>query len=115
LADQISLEGKLSTWQRKSDTGVVKIRHSCASCGNIIYGTADNMAGLWLLQAGTLDDTSAIHPELFTASAGRHLFNRWKLPSKEGLSIYAKALSIYRHFAPKLIGIVFLPSAGNTS
>ena len=64
LDDQISLEGDLSTWQRKSDTGVVKIRHSCASCGNIIYGTADNMTGLLLLQAGTLDDTSAVHPEI---------------------------------------------------
>jgi hypothetical protein len=41
-----------------------RIRHSCASCGNIIYGTADNMKGLWLLQAGTLDDTSAVHPEM---------------------------------------------------
>ena len=35
--------------------------------------------------------------------------------SDQGLPIYAEALSIYRHFAPKLIGIVFLPSAGNTS
>jgi hypothetical protein len=42
-------------------------------------------------------------------------FYRWILPSKEGLPVYAKALSIYRHFAPKLIGIVLLPSAGNTS
>jgi hypothetical protein len=39
-------------------------------------------------------------------------FYRWILPSKEGLPVYAKALSIYRHFAPVLIGIVFLPSAG---
>jgi hypothetical protein len=41
-----------------------------------------------------------------------HRFYRWILPSKEGLSVYAKAKSIYRHFAPVLIGIVFLPSAG---
>ena len=66
LADQISLEGELSTWQRRSDTGVVKIRRSCASCGNIIYGTADNMTGLLLLQAGTLDDTSSGHRFLDT-------------------------------------------------
>jgi len=64
LADQIVLEGEMSSWQRKSDTDVAKLRHSCASCGNIIYGTADNMTGLWLLQAGTLDDTSAVHPEM---------------------------------------------------
>ena len=64
LADQIVLEGEMSSWQRKSDTDVAKLRHSCASCGNIIYGTADNMTGLWLLQAGTLDDTSAVQPEM---------------------------------------------------
>lgn len=29
-----------------------------------------------------------------------------------GLSIYATAMRIYRHFTGKLIGIVFLPSAG---
>lgn len=63
-ADQISVEGKLSAWQRRSDAGVEKTRHSCASCGNIIYGTADSMPGLMLLQAGTLDDTSAVHPEV---------------------------------------------------
>ena len=34
------------------------------------------------------------------------------VPLIGGLSIYAAAMSIYRHFARKLIGIVFLPSAG---
>jgi hypothetical protein len=64
LADQIEVKGRLSIWQRKSDAGAEKTRHSCASCGNIIYGTADNMEGLCLLQAGTLDDTSAVQPEI---------------------------------------------------
>ena len=63
-ADQISIEGGLSAWLRRSDTGIEKTRHSCATCGNIIYGTGDNMAGLMLLQAGTLDDTSAVQPEM---------------------------------------------------
>jgi hypothetical protein len=63
-ADQISIEGDLSAWQRISDTGVEKTRQSCASCGNIIFGTAGNLPGLLLLQAGTLDDTSAVHPEM---------------------------------------------------
>ena len=41
---------------------------------------------------------------------GEEMEPHW--PCRGGLSIYAKAKSIYRHFAPVLIGIVFLPSAG---
>jgi hypothetical protein len=63
-AAQLSIEGKLTAWRRSSDTGVEKVRHSCAGCGNIIYGTAANMPGLMLLQAGTLDNTRAVHPEV---------------------------------------------------
>lgn len=63
-ADHISIEGALTPWQRVADTGVAKTRQSCASCGNIIFGTADNTPGLMLLQAGTLDDTSAVQPDV---------------------------------------------------
>ncbi|MBP6724835.1 MAG: GFA family protein [Halioglobus sp.] len=63
-AEHIAIEGELRAWQRVSDAGIEKVRHSCASCGNIIHGTAQNMPGLMLLQAGTLDDTSSVHPEV---------------------------------------------------
>ena len=63
-AEQVSIEGELTRWQRVADTGVDKTRQSCATCGNIIFGTAANMPGLMLLQAGTLDDTSAVQPDV---------------------------------------------------
>ncbi|MCB1853326.1 MAG: GFA family protein [Halieaceae bacterium] len=63
-AEQLALEGELTSWQRIADSGVEKTRHSCASCGNIMYGTAANMPGLMLLQAGTLDDTRAVQPDV---------------------------------------------------
>lgn len=63
-AEHIDIEGEMTSWQRRSDTGAAKTRYSCAACGNIIYGSADNMPGLLLLQAGTLDDTTAVHPEM---------------------------------------------------
>jgi len=47
-----------------SDKGVTNTRYSCADCGNIIYGIGESTAAFAKLQAGTLDDTSAVQPEV---------------------------------------------------
>ena len=62
LADSVSLEGQLTPWSRSSDEGHTNTRHSCASCGNIIYGDSSASPGIWKLQAGLLEDTSGLHP-----------------------------------------------------
>lgn len=71
LESDLALSGSLSTWSRTGDSGTTKTRHSCTDCGNVIYGTADNMPGLRLLQPGTLDDSTGIVPQvhLWTCSA----------------------------------------------
>lgn len=71
--DSLELEGELVEWSRISDEGNTNTRHSCASCGNIIYGTADNSPGLAKLQTGTLADTSDVEPEV-------HIWTRSKQP-----------------------------------
>lgn len=64
LTDTLNVSGELSAWSRSSETGVTNTRYSCASCGNIIYGIADNSLELAKLQGGTLDDTSEVAPEV---------------------------------------------------
>lgn len=63
-ADTVTVAGELSAWTRSSDEGHSNTRHSCAGCGNIIYGDSTATPGIWKLQAGLLDDTSALRPNV---------------------------------------------------
>jgi hypothetical protein len=62
--DSLQLEGALTPWSRISEQGNNNTRYSCASCGNIIYGIGDTSPELAKLQAGTLEDTSEVEPEV---------------------------------------------------
>ncbi len=64
LTESLHVEGELTAWRRISDKGVTNTRYSCADCGNIIYGIGDTTAAFAKLQAGTLNDTSAVRPEV---------------------------------------------------
>lgn len=71
--DAIEVSGELTTWSRKSDRGFTNTRYSCAECGNIIYGVDDTGLGLAKLQAGLLENSSDMEPEVY-------LFARSKQP-----------------------------------
>jgi len=62
--ETLELKGALTAWSRVSEQGNTNTRYSCASCGNIIYGVGDSNPELAKLQAGTLEDTSAVEPEV---------------------------------------------------
>ena len=62
--DTLELKGTLTPWSRVSSEGNTNTRYSCAHCGNIIYGIGDSNPELTKLQAGTLEDTSAVEPEV---------------------------------------------------
>lgn len=62
--DSLDAVGELTSWSRTSDEGNTNTRYSCASCGNIIYGIGDSSPELAKLQAGTLDNTSAVAPDV---------------------------------------------------
>lgn len=64
VTDSLELEGALTAWTRTSDQGNTNTRYSCASCGNIIYGIGQSNPELAKLQAGTLDDTRTVAPEV---------------------------------------------------
>jgi hypothetical protein len=72
-ADALDVAGELTAWSRTSDRGQTNTRYSCAECGNIIYGVDDSGMNLAKLQAGLLDDTSGVEPEVY-------LFARSKQP-----------------------------------
>ena len=64
LTDSLQVEGELTAWSRVSDKGATNTRYSCAECGNIIYGIGDSAPTFAKLQAGTLDNTRAVRPEV---------------------------------------------------
>lgn len=62
--EALEVQGELASWSRISDSGECNTRYSCAACGNVIYGCGANSPELAKLQSGTLDDTSAVEPEV---------------------------------------------------
>jgi len=64
LTESLALQGALTPWSRVSAEGNINTRYSCASCGNIIYGSGDTSPELAKVQPGTLDDTSEVQPEV---------------------------------------------------
>lgn len=63
--DALQVTGELTSWSRLSDQGETNTRYSCADCGNIIYGTGESNPALAKLQAGLLEDTSELEPEVY--------------------------------------------------
>jgi len=62
--DALVVTGELTAWSRASELGNTNTRYSCAGCGNIIYGVGDTNPDLAKVQAGTLEDTGAVEPEV---------------------------------------------------
>jgi hypothetical protein len=71
--EALEVSGELTPWSRQSDEGRINTRYSCADCGNIIYGVDNSGMNLAKLQAGLLEDTSGVEPEVY-------LFARSKQP-----------------------------------
>ncbi len=69
--DALRVSGELTAWSRRSDKGQTNTRYSCAGCGNIIYGVDDSGMNLAKLQAGLLDDTSGVEPEVYLFARSR--------------------------------------------
>ena len=69
--EALDLKGLLTSWSRTSEQGQTNTRYSCAGCGNIIYGIGDNAPELPKLQAGTLEDTREVEPEVHMWTANK--------------------------------------------
>ena len=60
----VKFSGKMSQWQRNSDSGNISAAKFCATCGNRIYHfNPDDMSTL-KLKVSNLDDTALIKPTI---------------------------------------------------
>lgn len=97
--DTLELQGALTAWSRVSEQGNTNTRYSCASCGNIIYGIGETNPGLAKLQAGTLEDTSAVEPEvhIWTGKKQRWLtlpdrVRQFEAQPEDGMALFQAAM-----------------------
>jgi hypothetical protein len=102
--EALDLKGALTTWSRVSDQGNTNTRYSCASCGNIIYGIGNTSPDLAKLQAGTLEDTGAVEPEvhMWTSKKQRWLIlpdrvQQFETQPQDGLALFQAAMD-YRAY-----------------
>jgi hypothetical protein len=71
-ADAFSLEqGEPKVYITKGDSGANVYRSFCSNCGSTLFSTADAMAGMYFVEAGSLDDASWLEPtsHIYTSSA----------------------------------------------
>ncbi len=70
-ADAIETKGELKTFVDSADSGNTVSREFCGTCGSPIFSKPSANAGIVVVKAGTLNDTSALQPgaELWCDSA----------------------------------------------
>ena len=60
----VEITGETSSYSNKGNSGGTVTRHFCGTCGSRLFSKVDADAGLTIIQCGTLDDASAIVPQL---------------------------------------------------
>jgi len=61
--DQLTLEGTPKTYTCHGDTGGDVTRHFCGQCGGRLYTSGTLPGPIIMIQAGSLDDPSAVSPQ----------------------------------------------------
>jgi hypothetical protein len=66
MENQLDVSGELTTFEDRgeNDDAVYVYRRFCGSCGSPIYSAMIEPAGLIAVKAGTLDDKSAVAPNV---------------------------------------------------
>ncbi len=60
----VSVNGNTTTYVGTGDTGKSVIARFCPVCGSTLVSEPEAMAGMAIIRAGTLDDTSALKPTM---------------------------------------------------
>lgn len=61
--DQLTLTGTPATYTSYGDTGGDVTRHFCGTCGGRLYTSGTLPGPIIMIQAGSLDDPSAVSPQ----------------------------------------------------
>ncbi|AHK43103.1 MULTISPECIES: GFA family protein [Ensifer] len=64
--DGVKLEGKATLWDMVADSGNVKTRAFCPTCGSPVYMTFAAMPEFFTVRAASLDDPSRYKPQVVT-------------------------------------------------
>jgi hypothetical protein len=69
--DSVTLTGEAAHWDVAGDSGNVKTRSFCPTCGSPVYLTSANMPDHFSIHAASLDDPARFKPQmaLFAVSA----------------------------------------------
>lgn len=70
--DGVTVTGRAASWDMRGDSGNIKTRHFCATCGVPVYMTFAAMPDLFTVRATGLDEPDRYQPQVvFYASRGR--------------------------------------------
>lgn len=60
----LSIQGTPKTFTKKGDSGKEVVSKFCPNCGSTLLSEPELMAGVSIIRAGTLDDTSTLKPQM---------------------------------------------------
>lgn len=63
-ADDFSLSGKTTQYDKPADSGNVVSRHFCPVCGAAVHSTNSGMQGMVFVRASSLDDPEVFKPQM---------------------------------------------------
>jgi hypothetical protein len=71
----VTLSGKASEWDKVADSGNIKTRGFCPTCGSPVYGTFAAMPDIFAVRAASLDDPSRYKPQIITYRVRGHAWD----------------------------------------
>jgi hypothetical protein len=72
----VTLTGKASHWDMVGDSGNVKTRAFCPTCGSPVYMTFAAMPEVFTIHAASLDDPSRYKPQAITYRGRGHAWDQ---------------------------------------
>ncbi|HEY6632843.1 MAG TPA: GFA family protein [Rhizobiaceae bacterium] len=74
--DDVKLTGEGSGWDMVADSGQVKTRFFCPTCGSPVYLTFSAMPKFFSVRAASLDDPSRYSPQAVTYAVRRYAWDQ---------------------------------------
>jgi hypothetical protein len=71
----VHVEGKASQWDMVADSGDVKTRYFCPTCGSPVYLTFSAMPQNFAVHAASLDDPTRFKPHAVTYNVRRYAWD----------------------------------------
>lgn len=70
--DQVTINGEVSTWQRKGESGKALTSHFCPTCGSTVYFETEAFPGIIAIAVGNFADPSFPAPTASVREENRH-------------------------------------------